>query len=101
MITSSLTTLFNVYLTEGVFPDDWKLVNLYPVFKSGDSQPLTNYRPISVLSILAKVLSPLFTGRYTLISLLIICYLQLSPAFVLEIVHKIYLSKIRRLETCT
>ena len=27
----------------------------YPVFKAGDSQFLTNYRPISVLSSIAKV----------------------------------------------
>ena len=59
MIAGSLTTLFNVCLTEGVFPDDWKLANVYPVFKPGDSQLLTNYRPISVLSILAKVFESL------------------------------------------
>ena len=37
----------------------WKLANVHPVFKSGDSRLLTNYRPISVLSILAKVFESL------------------------------------------
>jgi len=46
--------LFNVCLTEGVFPTNWKLANVHPVYKSGDSHLLTNW-PISVLSILAKV----------------------------------------------
>ena len=93
MIAGSLTTFFNVCLTEGVFPDDWKLANIYPVFKSGNSQLLTNYRPISVLSILAKVFESLVHRQ---IYLLIICYHQLCPAFVLDIVHKIYLSKCQK-----
>ena len=32
MIAGGSTTLFNVRLTEGVFPDDQKLANVYPVF---------------------------------------------------------------------
>ena len=59
MIAGSLSTLFNAYLNAGVFPDDWKLANVHPVFKSGDSRLLTNYRPISVLSILTKVFESL------------------------------------------
>ena len=54
-IAPSLSVLFNVCLTEGVFPALWKMANVHPVFKAGDSRQLTNYRPISVLPILAKV----------------------------------------------
>ena len=54
-IAGSLTRLFNVSLTTGDFPMDWKKANVYPVFKSGDPCLRKNYRPISVLSIIAKV----------------------------------------------
>ena len=85
MIAGSLSTLFNACLTAGVFPDDWKLANVHPVFKSGDSRLLTNYRPISVLSILAKVFKSLVHQQvYSY------CYHQPSLVFVLVIVLKIY-----------
>ena len=90
VIARSLSTLFNVCLTEGVFPDDWKLADVYPVFKSGDSRLLTNYRPISVLSILVMVFESLVHQQiYSYFS----TNNQLSPAFVLVIVHKICLLK--------
>ena len=87
MIAGSLSTLFNACLTEGVFPDDWKLANVHPVFKSGDSRLLTNYRPISVLSILAKVFESLVHKQ---VYHPIICYHRPSLVFVLDIVLKIY-----------
>ena len=55
VIAPSLGVFFHVCLTEGVFPALWKMANVHPVFKAGDSRLLTNYRPISVLPILAKV----------------------------------------------
>ena len=38
----------------GVFPDDWKCARVTP-FKQGESFDLDNYRPISVISVVAKV----------------------------------------------
>ena len=54
-IVDNLATLFNASLDEAAFPSDWKRADVYPVLKSGDSQLLTNYRPISVLPGIAKV----------------------------------------------
>ena len=39
----------------GVFPSELKLAKVVPIFKSGDSSKITNYRPISVLSFFSKV----------------------------------------------
>ena len=55
VVMDSLAALFNESLQSGIFPSDWKKANVYPVFKAGDSQLLTNYRPISVLHSIAKV----------------------------------------------
>ena len=42
-------------MKEGVFPSELKLAKVVPIFKSGDSSKITNYRPISVLSFFSKV----------------------------------------------
>ena len=39
----------------GIFPDDWKCARVIPMFKQGESSDLNNYRPISVISVVAKV----------------------------------------------
>jgi hypothetical protein len=36
-------------LDSGVFPDSLKISKLTPVFKDGDKQNVSNYRPIAVL----------------------------------------------------
>lgn len=50
-ICSPLSELFNLSLTSGRVPVDWKLSNVTPIFKSGDEGQATNYRPISLLSL--------------------------------------------------
>ena len=39
----------------GTFPDQWKEANVTPVHKKNDKQIISNYRPISLLPILAKI----------------------------------------------
>ena len=55
-ITPSVTKLFNLSLTSGKFPVDWKFGRIVPIPKSGDPTIPANYRPISILSILSKLL---------------------------------------------
>ena len=55
-ITPSLTKLFNLSIASGRFPTDWKCAWITPIFKSGDSALAYNYRPISILPIVSKVL---------------------------------------------
>ena len=54
---------------EGIFPESLKIAKVTPVFKSGDNSLLGNYRPISVLPVLSKVLERIMYNRiYTLFS---------------------------------
>ena len=55
-ITPSVTKLFNLSLKTGIFPDDWKFARIVPIPKSGDPTNPSNYRPISILSLLSKLL---------------------------------------------
>ena len=55
-ITPTITAIFNQSLKEMKVPDDWKIANVTPVFKAGDPSLATNYRPISLLSLISKVL---------------------------------------------
>ena len=55
LISTYISITFNCCLTTGTFPDDWKLAKVTPIFKQGDRSDMNNYRPISVISAIAKV----------------------------------------------
>jgi len=49
-------TIVIVFFLTGIFPDKMKITKVLPVYKSGDKQTLTNYRPISLLPPFSKIL---------------------------------------------
>ena len=51
-----LTIIFNKCLAEGVVPSDWKLSNVTAIFKKGDKTDGGNYRPISLTSLICRLL---------------------------------------------
>ena len=55
IITPFLNHIFNISLSEGKFPDDWKKARVSPIFKSGSRDECDNYRPISILSSISKI----------------------------------------------
>ena len=56
VICYSLAYICNLSLATSVFPSEWKKAKVIPVFKSGSKTNVGNYRPISVLSIVSKVI---------------------------------------------
>lgn len=50
-IAKPLYLLFNRSLTDCAFPCSWKISNVLSIFKKGDSSQMSNYRPVSLLSV--------------------------------------------------
>ena len=56
VIAPSLTQIFNLSLSSSTFPQIWKNGRVTPIFKSGERSDMSNYRPITVLPTLSKIL---------------------------------------------
>ena len=56
VIIKPLTLLINQVLNTGIFPDKLKIAKVIPIYKKGDPQLFENYRPISLLPTISKVL---------------------------------------------
>ena len=56
LIAAPLTHLVNLSLATNIFPADWKNAKIIPVYKSGTHSNLDNYRPISILPVLSKII---------------------------------------------
>jgi len=63
LIKGPLTHIYNVSLRSGVFPDQWKLAKVKPLYKMGNGYDIQNYRPISIISVFAKLLEILMYNR--------------------------------------
>lgn len=62
-IVEPLTYLINKSLECGIFPDAFKVAMIKPIYKSGDKQEVSNYRPISLISNLAKIYEKILKVR--------------------------------------
>jgi hypothetical protein len=58
-----LTHIFNTSFNSGVFPDEWKTVKVKPLYKKGNRHDMNNYRPISIISVFAKLLERAMYNR--------------------------------------
>ena len=53
----------NVFFQTGVFPSKMKIAKVVPLFKCGEKNVFTNYRPISLLPHFSKILEKLYNNR--------------------------------------
>lgn len=58
-----LGILFNLSVSQGVFPDQLKTAVVVPIHKSGAQTEIYNYRPISIISVLSKILELIVKNR--------------------------------------
>ena len=64
-IVKPLTKIINQSITEGIFPEAWKIAIVTPVLKKGCKTEKSNYRPVSCLMVLSKVLEKVVCGQVT------------------------------------
>ena len=58
VVSQPLCMLSNKSLCTGEVPNDWRIAFVTPVFKKGSRSLAENYRPISLTSIVCKILEP-------------------------------------------
>ena len=58
-LSDPINMMFNLSLSEGKLPADWKCANVAPIYKKGDCCDPGNYRPVSLLPVISKVLERL------------------------------------------
>lgn len=62
-LVKPLTHLFNLSLKTGFIPQDWRDANVIPIFKKGSMSAASNYRPVSLTSILGKILESIIKEK--------------------------------------
>lgn len=63
-IVYPLHFLFNLSLETGVFPDALKIATVIPLHKKGAMSDVSNYRPISLLSVFSKIFEKVMHSRF-------------------------------------
>ena len=62
-VSQPFTDICNKSLFYGIFPNKMKTAKVIPLFKSGDNDTFSNYRPVSLLSQFSKILEKVFYNR--------------------------------------
>jgi hypothetical protein len=62
-ISSPLTYVINRSLSTGIFPDRLKFSEIKPIYKKGEKNLISNYRPMSLLTSFSKIFEKVIYGR--------------------------------------
>ena len=63
VLLSPITRIFNVCLSNGLFPSRWSEGLIVPLYKKGDVNVPSNYRGITLLSVFGKLYTKLINNR--------------------------------------
>lgn len=56
ILAKHLSIFFTKLVSSSAFPTTWKVANVTPIFKKGDPSTPSNYRPVSLLSCIGKLM---------------------------------------------
>jgi hypothetical protein len=63
ILAEPLTEIFNSSIEESIVPKQWRQAVISPIFKKGNKSLPSNYRPVSLTSIVCKLLEKLITNE--------------------------------------
>lgn len=63
LLVGPIEDICNASFSQGVFPELLKLAVIIPVHKKGNTEEISNYRPISMLSVFSKIIEKLMQAR--------------------------------------
>ena len=55
--------IFNKSFESGIVPDEWKNGQITALFKKGDKKLASNYRPVSLTSVVSKIFEKLIRTK--------------------------------------
>ena len=64
-LSQPLQLIFNRSLEKSEIPNDWKIGHVVPIFKKGNKSEVGNYRPVSLTSVVCKLLERIIKNRIT------------------------------------
>ena len=64
IVSPSLAYITNLSITTGIFPDDWKIARVLPIYKEDNKTNPNNYRPISILPIVSKLIERIVFSQF-------------------------------------
>ncbi|KFV94379.1 hypothetical protein N327_12176, partial [Fulmarus glacialis] len=65
MLTKTLSIMYQQSWLTGEVPVDWRLASVTPIYKKGQKEDLGNYRPVSLTSVLGKVMEQMVLSAIT------------------------------------
>ncbi len=63
-LSTPILNIMNTSLETGIVPSEWKKATIVPIFKGGNREKPLNYRPVSLLSILMKILESFVRDKW-------------------------------------
>ena len=64
VLAGSLSRLFNMSMSLGIFLDEWKIARVAPIYKDGSEDENSNYRSISVLPVISRLFEKLVYDQF-------------------------------------
>ena len=62
-LASIMTIIYRASLQQATVPEEWKKAKVVPIFKKGDHSAASNYRPVSLTSIVSKVMEHITSSQ--------------------------------------